>query len=280
MKNLYYFERIMGHKLTPPILFPCDNVDRVVSAILNFERLFRNIFRSNALQSAYNEFYESYSAFEIHHQTKLVERRARSYFVEFSVHIAHWEEYINNLAQKPRLKQFFQHLKEYTKKSCKEYFIAKLIRNYAVHFDEIIERFHVNSDGTELYFMRDNLFKLNSMRGIKNKRNIQKIQQLPKEIALIPVIDKSYDALMKIHEQLIDFLIDERTQEDCSVLLELHSRIICAGLESKIWKVFDGLESLNPLKPTELEVLNIDWQGYLMVASYIKDREISECLTR
>lgn len=105
--------------------------------------------RLDAVDASYDEFYSYYKSLNGKDETLIpeLERKLRSYILEFRIYLAHWEKYI---AHHPRAKEYQQLFKQLTNDAYAnndEYAMAYMLRNYVTHANDLIQGRFWSEDG-------------------------------------------------------------------------------------------------------------------------------------
>ena len=161
------------------------------------------------VEDSYHDF-EDYRNTLTHpnlHNDIALERKARSFFIEFDIFHDHWKKYMSFRNRKEEFDDVFTKETHDAFDSNDQYALATIIRNYAAHQSDVIQgRFWGNNTydvGASKGVLLDDK-KLNA-----TKRNI--INKQPAQfISLSPIMRSALETLKAIHLAFLKFDIDDK----------------------------------------------------------------------
>ncbi|MBP3819960.1 MAG: hypothetical protein J6H31_16865 [Butyrivibrio sp.] len=191
-----------------------DDVKRLVTAIDKLHPVVENVYRINPVLESAAEFHDSIKSLQSDNveATLTVDRRFRSYTLEFDMFLDYWEACIahhkridGSTDQKliAEYKNLFKTLTHEVYDNNTEYQMLDLIRNQTAHVQSPVNRIHVGINCNEAYSDRDIL--LSKCQSKENKK--KRLEAQPEELALSPIVDVTAKCLSEIHDKLMDYQI-------------------------------------------------------------------------
>lgn len=183
---------VNGHQAREMILeeakdFSEDDVDRLMISIRRLKTTIENVYRINPVNEAAKEFKDTLYALNSDNIEGVLtlDRRFRSYTMEFDMFLDYWESYIAHHKKMDKDGNFYEDIEaiqNYKKLFDKlthdaydkhtEYQLIDLIRNQIAHVQSPVNHVHVGINGNEAYSNRDVLLK--NCRSGKNKKKYLK----------------------------------------------------------------------------------------------------------
>jgi len=148
------------------------------------------------------------------------------------------------------------------------------LRNYLVHSSDVLHGEHIGVDGFRIWADRDILLK--DIDWPKAKKELLERQE--KQIDLLSVATKSLPVINEVHEQFLDYLIDEQIKQDIEYLNEAAKKTIL--INSQTWYIFSfkGIENVKDpmiiggVSGIGLDYWQLNWMGYAFLRKYIQDK--------
>lgn len=226
-------------------LFDEAETGRIKESVSVLNRYFTNLDRLNGVKDAYQEFKDELKNLDSRNprSKSTVDRRFRAFILEWKLFLDHFDRYISDGAQTVYWKGVSDEAKAQYLAAFRNYFndvkdprhqsdafnLAAVIRNHVQHANDAIDY----TDWKKVFISRDKL--LNDERvNASQKAALQKQQEF---IDLEIVADGAVEVIEKIHEQLLNFMVDSDTAEAALTLLNAHKRILEAGVKSDRWVI-------------------------------------------
>lgn len=311
--GLYYLhsepiidENGQKHNQISPVkcdLFTDDELFEIDISAQILKRLFKNLNRSTATGLEYKEFiYEAdHIKSDNYDAIQLVDRRFRSFILEWNLYFEHWKTYINELNDSVFTDEFVDGYKKLYQKLMQEYYnnkdfiVAHVIRNYIAHANDVVQHAHINLSGNEYYISKESLedFLNRSIKATHNnkaKRNIEKqlmiIKSFDKWISLRAIANNAMRIMRSCEKSLMDYQIEPQLLAACHYLNEAKRKIDEAGLGNEHFEIlrsepfyldhgtFETITLISTEKDgSEIKSVvyreRINWQGYQAVSQYI-----------
>lgn len=226
-------------------LFNEEETSAIKSSVAVLKRYFTNLDRLDGVKDAYQEFKDELKNLDSGNPRSkaTVDRRFRAFILEWKLFLDHFDRYIRDGAQTDYWKNVSEADKVQYLDAFRRYFndvkdpqqqsdafnLAAVIRNHVQHANDAIDR----TDWKRVYIRRDNL--LNDDRVNANQRSA--LLKQPEYIDLETVADGAVAVIEKIHEQLLNFMVDAETAEAALTLVNAHNRIEDAGIKSDRWVI-------------------------------------------
>ena len=107
--------------------FSTKDTEQLLTAIGRIEHHIYNMSRLDAVDVAYDEFYSYYKSLDGKDETLIpeLERKLRSYILEFRIYLAHWEKYIAHHPRSAEYQKLFKQLTNDAYANNDEYAIIK-----------------------------------------------------------------------------------------------------------------------------------------------------------
>ena len=191
------------------------NADDLHSAVRLLSRLQKNVDRIVYVESTYQEFSSLKSSLREPGRISQIalERKARSFFLEFDIFLDHWQKYISHHSRTKEYKELFDHLTHDAFDSSDNYALATMLRNYVTHSADVIQATFWGENMFDVGCYKDVL--LNDSSFSKTKKDIIK-RQPAKFMPLSPIMK---GALEKLSEAICGL------SYCCSAGWRLHSEI-------------------------------------------------------
>jgi len=234
--------RLAFHKSN---LFNEQETEKIKSSVTVLERFFTNLNRLDGVRAAYQEFKDELKNLDRNNPDHLptIDRRFRAFILEWKLFLDHFQRYIENGAQTgcwktatdaekreylDAFQRYFNDVKDPRKQS-DAFNLAAVIRNHIQHAYDAID----HTDGKKVYISRE---KVSSGPKVTASQKAALGKQ-PEFIDLETVADNALVELEKIHEQLLNFMVDSEVAEAAAVLTEAYSKIVVAGIKSDRWVI-------------------------------------------
>lgn len=262
-------------------LFTDEEIDVIDSAVILMERLFFNVDRIVAVRDAYNEFAIELSSLcsDNKYAIARVDRRARAYYMEFRLFLDHWKKYISDQKKQKEpygatYEKLYKDVTSDAYDQCDEYVLATVIRNYVVHGYDAINHCYVGTSNNEVFISRDALFKIDVAKSAKPI-----IEKQAEEINLLTVAEKSFGALVKVQNQLMDYQLTAEIENAAELLINVINKINDAGIKANVWYMFENFKppQKSGKEDAQSSMVNgfdasyrpIKWSSYIDIANYI-----------
>lgn len=226
-------------------LFSEEETALIRSAVFVLNRYSTNLNRLDGVRDAYHEFKDELKNLDSNSpQSKsTVDRRFRAFILEWKLFLDHFDRYIKDGAQtgywkdasetekKQYLDAFRRYFEDVKDPRCQsdKFNLAAVIRNHIQHANNAIDR----TDWQRIYINRDKL--LGDDRVNASQKAALKSQ--PEFIDLETIADGAVEVIGEIHEQLLNFMVDDETADAALTMLKAHNRILEAGIESDRWVI-------------------------------------------
>ncbi len=215
------------------------NADSIYSAVKVLAKFQMNVDRILYVESAYQDFV--FLKEETDTPTRqgqiALERRARSYFLEFEIFLDHWKKYIANHPRKEEFKTLFNQLTHDAFDTSDDYAMTIIIRNYVTHSAGIIQGTFWGSNNKvfEVGCSKDILLSDSTFNNTKKEI----IKRQPAQfISLHPIMRGSLEKLKEIQDSLIRFQIDKEIINAANAVREAIEIIKKQG-QQKHWFFID-----------------------------------------
>lgn len=226
-------------------LFNEEETASIRSAVAVLNRYFTNLDRLDGVKDAYQEFKDELKNLDSRNpRTKAtVDRRFRAFILEWKLFLDHFDRYIKDGAQTGYWKSVSEEVKTQYLAAFRRYFddvknpqnqsdafnLAAVIRNHVQHANDAVD----HTDWQKVFISRDKLLSDDRVNA-SQKAALQKQAEF---IDLETVADGAVEVIEKIHEQLLNFMVDEETVQAALTLLSAHNRILEAGIISDRWVI-------------------------------------------
>ena len=224
-------------------LYNEEETASIKSAVAVLNRYFTNLDRLDGVKDAYQEFKNELKNLDSRNPRSkaTVDRRFRAFILEWKLFLDHFDRYIKDGAQTGYWKNVSEAEKEQYLAAFRRYFddvknpqhqsdsfnLAAVIRNHVQHANDAID----HTDWKKVFISRDKLLKDDRVNASQKKA----LQMQPEFIDLEVVADGALEVIGKIHEQLLNFMVDRETAEAALTMLNAHNRILEAGIVSDRW---------------------------------------------
>lgn len=118
-----------------------DDASSLDVDVRTITRLQSNFDRIRYVEAAYQEFAElkSKTLKPSRNGQIMLERRARSFFMEFDVFLDHWQKYISHHSKKTEFKELYKQLTNDAYDHSDDYAMSTILRNYVTHNANVIQ---------------------------------------------------------------------------------------------------------------------------------------------
>lgn len=203
--------------------------------------LLEDLSFQSSLKEVFNELTDACAPQRISQiiQHRRIERKARMFLSEFAVFTNHWDKRVKRQDGKNGL--YANLLKKVVSEaydSCEEYMFCCHLRNYALHGGDVVSRIHgyIDMPYVQPLANKDFLLKNYSKWKAIDKTYLSKQADY---FDLLPIFEKSLDAVKNIHEHLMDFQLSEATIADCDKLINLHALAISINSNPGFWDIIE-----------------------------------------
>lgn len=131
-----------------------------------------------------------------------LERKARSFFLEFEIFLDHWNKYMSWHGKKEGFKTVFEEATHNAFDSSDDYALASMLRNYIAHNADVIQGKFWGGGMYDVGCSKDVLLADDSFS--KTKKEIIK-RQPAKLISLTPIMKGALEKLREIHQKFMSF---------------------------------------------------------------------------
>lgn len=226
-------------------LFNEEETISIKSAVSVLDRYFTNLDRLDGVKDAYQEFKDELKNLDSKNPRSkaTVDRRFRAFILEWKLFLDHFDRYIKDGAQTgywrgvsdaekdvylAAFRRYFDDVKDPQQQS-DAFNLAAVIRNHVQHANDAIDR----TDWKKIFISRDKL--LADERVNTSQKTV--LQKQAEFIDLETVADGAVEVIQRIHEQLLNFMVDGETIDAAVTLLNAHNRIEEAGIKSDRWVI-------------------------------------------
>lgn len=264
-------------------LFNEEETAAIKSAVTVLNRYFTNLDRLDGVKDAFHEFKDELKNLDSRNPRSkaTVDRRFRAFILEWKLFLDHFDRYIKDGAQtgywkgvsdaeKERylaaLRRYFDDVKDPQQQS-DAFNLAAVIRNHVQHANDAID----HTDWEKVFISRDKLLADERVNA-SQKAALQKQAEF---IDLETVADGAVEVIGKIHEQLLNFMVDAETSEAALTLLNAHNRIEEAGIVSDRWVIcglseFELVDQETGKTITEIQEANPDYIPFELETGMVK----------
>lgn len=188
------------------------------------------------VEDAYKEFvdYKATARTPAIKTNMSLERKARSFFLEFDIFLDHWNKYMSYRGKKEEFKTVFEKATHDAFDSSDDYALAAMLRNYIAHSSDIIQgQFWGGNDVHDVGCSKEVLLA-DSTFNITKKEIIKR--QPAQFISLTPIMTGALEKLQEIHRGFLRFDFGEEEISAAKVIIAAVDEIKKAGLENKHWR--------------------------------------------
>lgn len=226
-------------------IFNEEETAAIKAAVAILNRYFVNLDRLDGVKDAYQEFKDELKNLDSNNPRSkaTVDRRFRAFILEWKLFLDHFDRYIKDGAQTGYWKGVSEAEKQQYLAAFRRYFddmknpqqqsdafnLAAVIRNHVQHANDAIDY----TDWKKVFISRDKLLADEHV----NSSQKAALRKQPEYIDLKVVADGAVDVIGKVHEQLLNFMVDGETAEAALTLLNAHKRIEEDGIESDHWVI-------------------------------------------
>ena len=220
MYQLFYEETIAPEM--DPVYIPVNfisNMDEFRNAENILFSLLKNTDRIKYVEYTYDEYKQFKESVQKPTKTDWInlERKTRSFFLEFNVFLEHWKKRIDQHTRKDEFAELFIQKTHQAYDNSKEYALSTIIRNYIVHNAGIIQGMIWGACKLDVGFYICELIKDEGMT--KNKKDF--LKSLPEQYYFLnPIMAGTLDKLQEIQKDLVAFTIDDKTQDALNIISE------------------------------------------------------------
>ena len=208
-------------------------------------RFFTNLDRLDGIRDSYKEFKDELKNLNENNPKSKVtaDRRFRAFILEWKLFIDHFSLFIENGAQTEywidandeekkeylaAFRQYFDDLKRPSSQT-ESFNLAAVIRNHVQHAYDAVDQ----TDWKTVYISRDKILK---GRRVNEYQKVALVKQ-PEFIDLSVVADEGLKAIEKLHEDLMNFMIDDEVANAALVLIKAKQKIDDSGIASDNWMI-------------------------------------------
>lgn len=160
-----------------------------------------------------------------------LERKARSFFLEFGIFLEHWKKYMSWRGKKEEFKKIFDRETHNAFDSSDDYALASMLRNYIAHNADVIQgKFWGGNNVYDVGCSKEALLKDDSFS--KTKKEIIK-RQPAQFISLPPIMKSALKKLREIHKTFLNYDFGDQEAEAAKVVNEAIMALCEVGLEDK-----------------------------------------------
>ncbi len=231
------YEHLLSHG--DPKLIPVDCVSDMSSfrnAVDTLIMLQKNADRIEYVETAYQDYLELKDSLRDYTRINQInlERKARSFFVEFDIFLNRWKRFISKHPRKEEYNNIYKQVTQDAFDHSDDYAIATILRNYAVHFAGIIQGTTWGSTYYNVGFFKYELLKDYSINN--TKREI--LDRQPTDfVQLDPIMEGVLKKLKEIQKALLTFVIDTDVKNAMITVADVIKKIKEYG--DKEWFFFD-----------------------------------------
>lgn len=213
-----------------------DDVDGLLKAQGILLRCIKAISLIRYVEDAYNEFivFKSSVTHPSPETDIRLERMARSYFLEFSAFLEHWQKYMSTRGKRDEFKKIFDKETHNAFDSSDAYALATMLRNYIAHSADLIQTKLWGGNIYDVGCSKEVLLKDDSFN--KTKKAI--IQRQPAQMILLtPLMQGSLVKLQGIHRQFLRSDFGEEEVLAAETVEHAIAAIKTSGLENREWSI-------------------------------------------
>lgn len=225
---------------------PCEisiNVDETMKANGVLHRCLKTFNQIKYVEDAYEDFIAFKSTVSGPGITTdmMLERKARSFFLEFEIFLDQWKKYMLWRGKKEEFKKFFDQETHNAFDSSDDYALASMLRNYLAHNSDVIQgKFWGGNNVYDVGCSKEGLLSDDSFS--KKKKEIIK-RQPAQLISLSPIMKGALEKLKEIHKAFMDFDFGNEEVEAARIVSAAVSLIHKAGLEDKQLAIVNDIKS-------------------------------------
>ena len=259
---------------------PCEiplDVDEVMKAndvLLRCLKVFNQI---KYVEDAYEDFIAFKSAVTVPAITSdmTLERKARSFFLEFEIFLDHWNKYMSWRGRKEEFKTVFEDATHTAFDSSDNYALASMLRNYIAHNSDVIQGKFWGGKTYDVGCSKDVLLADDSFS--KTKKEIIK-HQPAKLISLTPIMKGALEKLWEIHKIFMSFDFGEEEISAARIVNDTITTIKTSEMQDKHLCFVNDIkrpittytaenEPIETVWATEYH--DFDWKDYTEVLAYL-----------
>lgn len=169
-----------------------------------------------------------------------LERKARSYFLEFSVFLEHWKKYMVSRDKSKQFNEFFNSKTHEAFDNSDNYALATMLRNHIAHSSILIRskfwgegHYDVGCNANAL--LQDKNFN-------KTKKEIIK-RQPAQMISLSPIMKESLEKLKEIHLAFLNFDFGAEEKKAASKVMTAIQFLKDNGLTGRKWFIINTVKT-------------------------------------
>ena len=245
------------------------------SILLRCQKIYNQI---KYVEDAYKEFIDYKATVRVPaiETNMALERKARSFFLEFDIFLDHWNKYMSYRGKKEEFKDVFEKATHDAFDSSDNYALAAMLRNYIAHSSDVIQgQFWGGNDVYDVGCSKDVLLADSTFN--KTKKAIIK-RQPAQFISLTPIMTGALEKLREIHKVFLEFDFGEEEISAAKVIIAAVNEIRTAKLEDKHWCIENSQklplmtlsaegQPIESILGTEFHDFN--WKSYEDVLQYL-----------
>lgn len=216
-----------------------------------------------------------------------LERKARSYFLEFGIFLERWKKYMSFRGKEEQFKNLFDEKTHDAFDKSDEYALASMLRNHIAHSTNLMQA-QLWGDGfydvgcNKQILLEDKSFN-------QTKRDII-IRQPAQHISLSPIMKGSLKELKLIHAAFLQFDLGEEEKQASQVVDSVIRSIKEKGMDHKKWVfVNDKKQFLTIYTPDDKPIETVPatefhdfiWKEYepviMTINSTLETKEMASC---
>jgi hypothetical protein len=259
---------------------PCDiplDVDEVMKAngiLLRCRKVFNQI---KYVEDAFEDFIAFKSTVTVPAivSDMTLERKARSFFLEFAIFLDHWNKYMSWRGKKEEFKTVFEDATHNAFDSSDDYALASMLRNYIAHNADVIQGKFWGGNTYDVGCSKDVLLADDGFS--KTKKEIIK-RQPAKFISLTPIMKGALEKLGEIHQKFISFDFGDEEIAAARIVKDAITAIKTSNMQDKHLCFVNDIKSLITTYTAEnqpietvwaTEYHDFVWKDYTAVLAYL-----------
>lgn len=245
------------------------------SILLRCQKIYNQI---KYVEDAYKEFIDYKATVRVPaiETNMALERKARSFFLEFDIFLDHWNKYMSYRGKKEEFKVVFEKATHDAFDSSDNYALAAMLRNYIAHSSDVIQgQFWGGNDVYDVGCSKEVLLADSTFN--KTKKEIIK-RQPAQIISLTPIMAGAIEKLREIHKVFLGFDFGEEEISAAKLIVTAVDEFRNAKLEDRKWR-FENSQKLPMMtvtaegQPIEsilaTEYHDFNWRSYEDVLQYL-----------
>lgn len=200
--------------------------------------LLEDLAFGNSIKESLDELKEACQAIHENQdvQHRRIERKAKMFLSEFSILLNHWEKKAKRQGGDSAI--FFSELTHKAYDTCEEYGFTYNLRNYAIHGDNVVNRISFGFGNPYVLPMANRDYLLSNYKKWKSVEKAFMGKQ-SEFFDLLPIFEKSYQVIQKIHLEMMDHQLTQQTILDCKTLITLHEKMIKINAMPGFWDIIE-----------------------------------------